>query len=137
MDVRARMINAGILIIDKHGKDNVPLLFPIFESYLNKKVRVTSMLCHLFVLNFYRKCLFNRVVLLQASDEEKYDLVREGVVIFTGALAKHLAKVLSLFYLILHIRLVTGFGCTSYMLNSFEFLVGPYIWPEHWSLVCL
>ncbi|XP_019193926.1 PREDICTED: eIF-2-alpha kinase activator GCN1 isoform X22 [Ipomoea nil] len=27
-----------------------------------------------------------------ASDEEKYDLVREGVVIFTGALAKHLAK---------------------------------------------
>ncbi|XP_078182456.1 putative protein kinase regulator ILITHYIA isoform X2 [Carex rostrata] len=64
MDVRARMINAGILIIDKHGKDNVPLLFPIFESYLNKK----------------------------SSDEEKYDLVREGVVIFTGALAKHLAK---------------------------------------------
>lgn len=29
----------------------------------------------------------------QTSDEEKYDLVREGVVIFTGALAKHLAKV--------------------------------------------
>ncbi|KAK9735623.1 hypothetical protein RND81_04G216500 [Saponaria officinalis] len=63
-DVRGRMINAGILIIDKHGRDNVPLLFPIFENYLNKK----------------------------ASDEEQYDLVREGVVIFTGALAKHLAK---------------------------------------------
>ncbi|KAF5735270.1 translational activator GCN1 [Tripterygium wilfordii] len=63
-DVRGRMINAGILIIDKHGRDNVSLLFPIFENYLNKK----------------------------ASDEEKYDLVREGVVIFTGALAKHLAK---------------------------------------------
>lgn len=29
----------------------------------------------------------------QASDEERYDLVREGVVIFTGALAKHLEKV--------------------------------------------
>ncbi|XP_020890010.1 vesicle-associated protein 4-1-like [Arabidopsis lyrata subsp. lyrata] len=27
-----------------------------------------------------------------ASDEEEYDLVREGVVIFTGALANHLAK---------------------------------------------
>ncbi|KAK1383439.1 hypothetical protein POM88_021174 [Heracleum sosnowskyi] len=27
-----------------------------------------------------------------ASNEEKYDLVREGVVIFTGALAKHLGK---------------------------------------------
>lgn len=29
----------------------------------------------------------------QASDEERYDLMREGVVIFTGALAKHLEKV--------------------------------------------
>lgn len=63
-DVRGRMLNAGIMIIDKHGKDNVSLLFPIFENYLNKK----------------------------ASNEEKYDLVREGVVIFTGALAKHLGK---------------------------------------------
>ncbi|KGN61327.2 protein ILITYHIA [Cucumis sativus] len=62
-DVRGRMINAGIMIIDKHGRESVSLLFPIFENYLNKK----------------------------ASDEEKYDLVREGVVIFTGALAKHLA----------------------------------------------
>ncbi|URD74488.1 hypothetical protein MUK42_09064 [Musa troglodytarum] len=64
VDVRTRMISAGIRIIDKHGKENVLLLFPIFDSYLNKKT----------------------------SDEEKYDLVREGVVIFTGALAKHLAK---------------------------------------------
>lgn len=40
--------------------------------------------CLLFILFFFFK----------ASDEEKYDLVREGVVIFTGALAKHLAKVL-------------------------------------------
>lgn len=38
-DVRGRMINAGIVIIDKHGRDNVSLLFPIFENYLNKKVR--------------------------------------------------------------------------------------------------
>jgi hypothetical protein len=64
MDVRARMINAGILIIDKHGKDNVPLLFPIFESYLNKKVQVSSMLCHLFVMNFYIKCLLKLGVFL-------------------------------------------------------------------------
>ncbi|CAI9282332.1 unnamed protein product [Lactuca saligna] len=64
VDVRGRMINAGIMIIDKYEKDNVSLLFPIFENYLNK----------------------------MASDEEKYDLVREGVVIFTGALAKHLSK---------------------------------------------
>lgn len=63
-DVRGRMLNAGIVIIDKHGRDNVPLLFPIFENYLNKK----------------------------ASNEETYDLVREGVVIFLGALSKHLEK---------------------------------------------
>ncbi|MQL85371.1 hypothetical protein Taro_017911, partial [Colocasia esculenta] len=37
VDVRGRMINAGIMIIDKHGKENVSLLFPIFENYLNKK----------------------------------------------------------------------------------------------------
>jgi hypothetical protein len=67
-DVRGKMINAGIMIIDKHGKENVSLLFPIFENYLNK----------------------------EASDEEEYDLVREGVVIFTGALAKHLARVITL-----------------------------------------
>ncbi|EPS61232.1 hypothetical protein M569_13567, partial [Genlisea aurea] len=63
-DVRGRMIDTGILIVDKHGSDNVSLLFPIFENFLNKKT----------------------------TDEEKYDLVREGVVIFTGALAKHLSK---------------------------------------------
>lgn len=38
--------------------------------------------------------LFIIYSLFKASDEEKYDLVREGVVIFTGALAKHLSKVL-------------------------------------------
>ncbi|MFS8003760.1 putative translational activator Gcn1 [Helianthus anomalus] len=64
-DVRGRMINADIMIIDRHGKDNVSLLFPIFKNYLNRK----------------------------ASDEEKYDLVRGGVAIFTRALAKHLSQV--------------------------------------------
>lgn len=37
-DVRGRMVDAGILIIDKHGRENVTLLFPIFENFLNKKV---------------------------------------------------------------------------------------------------
>jgi len=32
-------------------------------------------------------------VVCQAADEERYDLVREGVVIFMGALAKHLSLV--------------------------------------------
>ncbi|XP_073291109.1 protein ILITYHIA-like [Primulina huaijiensis] len=37
-DVRGRMIDAGIMIIDKHGRESVSLLFPIFENYLNKKI---------------------------------------------------------------------------------------------------
>lgn len=63
MDVRSRMIDAGLVIIDKQGKANIALLLPIFENYLNKKV----------------------------TDEETYDLVREGVVVYTGSLAKHLS----------------------------------------------
>lgn len=43
MEVRARMVDAGIAIIDKQGKDNVGLLLPIFENYLDKKV------CFLFL----------------------------------------------------------------------------------------
>lgn len=49
-DVRGRMINAGIVIIDKHGRDNVSLLFPIFENYLNKKVWHFIFHHHLFGL---------------------------------------------------------------------------------------
>ncbi|KAK2641063.1 hypothetical protein Ddye_022826 [Dipteronia dyeriana] len=36
--VRKIMLNAGIKIIDKHGKDKVFLLFHTFVDYLNKKV---------------------------------------------------------------------------------------------------
>jgi hypothetical protein len=32
------MVEAGVAIVDRHGKDNVGLLLPIFENYLNKKV---------------------------------------------------------------------------------------------------
>lgn len=115
-DVRGRMINAGIIIIDKHGRDNVSLLFPIFENYLNKKVSLhlnhnmfdlfyyVSILHEFYrwidsdvmikdYLTFFYICPSHIISCAQASDEEKYDLVREGVVIFTGALAKHLAKV--------------------------------------------
>lgn len=57
------MVDAGCAIINEHGADNVALLLPIFENYLDRK----------------------------SADEERYDLVREGVVIFMGALAKHLS----------------------------------------------
>lgn len=52
-DVRGRMINAGILIIDRHGKENVPLLFPIFESYLNKKASTSFLLIIILILFNY------------------------------------------------------------------------------------
>ncbi|GJP65751.1 hypothetical protein CLOP_g22614, partial [Closterium sp. NIES-67] len=62
-EVRRRMVEAGSAIINRHGKENVGLLLPIFENYLDRK----------------------------ADNEHSYDLVREGVVVFLGALAKHLA----------------------------------------------
>ncbi|CAI5517990.1 unnamed protein product, partial [Closterium sp. Naga37s-1] len=62
-EVRRRMVEAGSAIINRHGKENVGLLLPIFENYLERK----------------------------ADNEHSYDLVREGVVVFLGALAKHLA----------------------------------------------
>lgn len=55
-DVRGRMINAGIMIIDKHGKENVSLLFPIFENYLNKKVwstRKRFIVCFMMITNSF------------------------------------------------------------------------------------
>jgi hypothetical protein len=58
-DVRGRMINVGILIIDKHGKENVPLLFPIFESYLNKKASnllIVQMLFNHYVVHGFLIC---------------------------------------------------------------------------------
>ena len=44
IEVRARMVDAGIMIIDKRGKDNVSLLLPIFENYLDKKVSPRALL---------------------------------------------------------------------------------------------
>eukprot|EP00898_Chlorokybus_atmophyticus_P007528 jgi/Chlat1/7777/Chrsp66S07244 len=61
-EVRGKMVEAGVAMITVHGKENMALLLPIFENYLDKK----------------------------AVDEKQYDLVREGVVVFLGALARHL-----------------------------------------------
>jgi hypothetical protein len=46
----------------------------------------------------------------QAADEGRYDLVREGVVIFLGALAKHLSLVWNSSYLQTELQL--QLGCT-------------------------
>eukprot|EP00899_Mesostigma_viride_P018162 jgi/Mesvir1/26347/Mv22521-RA.1 len=63
-DVREHMVQAGVSLIDACGRDHVGTLLPIFERFLEKK----EVVC-----------------------EETYDLVREGVVVFLGASAKHLA----------------------------------------------
>lgn len=36
--VRSKMVEAGVAIIDKQGSENVGLLLPILENYLDKKV---------------------------------------------------------------------------------------------------
>lgn len=63
--VRTDMVAAGVEIIDQVGADHSNMLVPLFESYLNNK-KVDDM------------------------HEEQYDLVREGVVVFLGRVAKHL-----------------------------------------------
>lgn len=63
--VRTDMVAAGVEIIDHVGADHSNMLVPLFESYLSNK-KVGDM------------------------QEEQYDLVREGVIVFLGRVAKHL-----------------------------------------------
>ena len=55
-DGRGRMLDTGIIIIDRHGKENVPLLFPIFENYLNKKVGPLILQYTMFLKLLVRAC---------------------------------------------------------------------------------
>eukprot|EP00958_Prasinococcus_capsulatus_P028649 scaffold7168_cov188-Prasinococcus_capsulatus_cf.AAC.1 len=56
------MVEAGVRLVDEQGKEHVGLLLPIFESFLDKK----------------------------GTEDEQYDVVREGVVVLLGSIAKHL-----------------------------------------------
>ncbi|CAG8669579.1 15139_t:CDS:10, partial [Gigaspora margarita] len=60
--VRQKMLEAGLAVIDAHGGKNVALLMSVFENYLDKPAEPT----------------------------ETHDRIRESVVIWFGALAKHL-----------------------------------------------
>ncbi|CAG8528815.1 4749_t:CDS:10 [Funneliformis caledonium] len=60
--VRQRMLEAGLAVIDAHGAKNVTLLMPVLENYLDKP----------------------------DSPSETHDRIRESVVIWFGALARHL-----------------------------------------------
>ncbi|KAK9840722.1 hypothetical protein WJX81_000165 [Elliptochloris bilobata] len=64
--VRSQMVDAGVALVTAHGgsKDKDAVL-QLFEGYLERKV-------------------------LEDMDEEAYDRVREGAVVFLGTLARHL-----------------------------------------------
>lgn len=54
--VRAEMVAAGMAAVDVHGAGQAPVLLPLFEGYLDR-----SGMGH-----------------MEAEEEERYDLVREG-----------------------------------------------------------
>lgn len=51
--VRSKMVEAGVAIIDKQGSENVGLLLPIFENYLDKKVWLS--------FSFSSLCMFHKL----------------------------------------------------------------------------
>ena len=64
MDVRRRMLEAGVLVIQFHGKSQIAGLISSFESYLSA----------------------------QPSESDSGDYIRQAVVILLGAVAQHLQK---------------------------------------------
>ena len=65
--VRARMIDAGVAVIDAGGSEGANALLPIFDR-------------------------FTQAGQAEGMSVEMYDVVREGVTVLLGALAKHLPK---------------------------------------------
>ncbi|XP_074643687.1 stalled ribosome sensor GCN1-like [Tubulanus polymorphus] len=61
--VRKHMLDAAVAALDKHGKQNVGILLPVFEIFLQ-----------------------------EAPDSASYDSVRQSVVVLMGSLARHLDK---------------------------------------------
>ncbi|XP_071180493.1 stalled ribosome sensor GCN1-like [Mytilus edulis] len=62
-EVRSRMREAALAVINTHGKENVNILLPVFEDFLSS-----------------------------APDTASNDAVRQSIVILMGCLAKHLDK---------------------------------------------
>ena len=62
-NVRKNMLDAAVLTVDLHGKETAGALLPIFEDFLNN-----------------------------APSDQRFDNVRQSVVILMGSLAKHLVR---------------------------------------------
>eukprot|EP00884_Botryococcus_braunii_P017378 jgi/Botrbrau1/4323/Bobra.0232s0015.1 len=61
--VRNYMVEAGVELLNAHGREGAQLMLPLLEGYLDKR---------------------------KVEDEETYDRVRTGAVVFLGTLARHL-----------------------------------------------
>ncbi|KAG2489371.1 hypothetical protein HYH03_012201 [Edaphochlamys debaryana] len=66
--IRAEMVAAGMSILDSHGAAHASRLLPLFEAHLERKGGRGG----------------------EGVDEERFDLVREGVVVLLGTIARHL-----------------------------------------------
>ncbi|KXZ48792.1 hypothetical protein GPECTOR_25g376 [Gonium pectorale] len=64
--VREEMVAAGMSVLEVHGAGHAPRLLPLFESHLERGGRGGS------------------------EAQERFDLVREGVVVLLGTIARHL-----------------------------------------------
>ncbi|KAG2444413.1 hypothetical protein HXX76_001166 [Chlamydomonas incerta] len=65
--VREHMVAAGMAVLDAHGAAHAPRLLPLFEGHLDRKGKCAT-----------------------PEEEERFDLVREGVVVLLGTIARHL-----------------------------------------------
>lgn len=63
--VREQMVAAGVAVVDSYGASCAPTMLPLFEGYLAQ-------------------------IKMSSEEESTFDLVREGVVVFLGTLARHL-----------------------------------------------
>ncbi len=97
------MVSAGTAIVDSHGSTHAQRLLPLFESYLDDKQRKVRVAVGCLVIasaspicGSERRARWSRpLASLQGASRSKeeeahYDLVREGVVVFLGTLARHL-----------------------------------------------
>ena len=83
------MVAAGMAVVDSHGAAHAPRMLPLFEGFLDRQRQAQpkgqahppkggkggGMMSHDDA---------------EAEEEERYDLIRSGVVVFLGTLAKHL-----------------------------------------------
>jgi hypothetical protein len=90
--VREALVQSGMALVDHHGSALAPQLLTLFETFLDKKPSSSPPpppSGKMGTKGGLGLSAPNQSA-LQAAEEERYDLVRCGVVVFLGTLAKHL-----------------------------------------------